>query len=139
VKGDQTRALQLELVVLFESSDDGLGILAHDGEVVDVHAYVLVMVIDTVHPDVGLSLARFKTHLKQTGSKLLMPSPARRFQTIKCFVDEEGVSLSLPEFMATDDVDLLLSLGLQVSIANVCRPRLKPVKFSEEEHEANAA
>jgi len=138
VKGDQTCALQLELVVFFESSDDGLGVLAHDGKVIDVHAYVLVVVVDTAHPDVGLSLAQFKTHFMQTGSKLLMPSPARRFQTIKSFVDQKSVTLTLPELTTANDLDLLFGLGLQVSITNVRRPRLKSVEFGEKEHEPDA-
>jgi len=77
MEGDQARTLQLELVVLFESSDDGLRILADNGKVINIDSYVLIMIINMVHPDVGFGLAWIEAHLMQAGSKSLMPSPSR--------------------------------------------------------------
>ena len=52
---DRSRTLQLEVERLsFELINDRLGVLADDGQVVDVHTYVLVEAVFLPHPYIRL-------------------------------------------------------------------------------------
>jgi len=47
------------------------------------------------------------------------------------------VALSVAEFRSSNDVDLLLSVGLNVSITNVSGPDLKVIEFSDKSEKSD--
>jgi len=59
-------ALQLEVVLVLDGVNDGLGILGCDGDVVHVYSNIFVDTTVAPHPDIGLGLTRLETHVSET-------------------------------------------------------------------------
>ncbi len=66
--------LKLEVVLVHQCVGDGLGVLRTDGKVVYVHCDVLIMIIDTSHPDIWFGLAREEAHVSKTCGEAFMPA-----------------------------------------------------------------
>jgi hypothetical protein len=58
--------LKLEIVLVHQDVGDALGVLRTDGKVVYVRCDVLIMIVDTSHPDIWLGLAREEAHVSKT-------------------------------------------------------------------------
>jgi hypothetical protein len=58
--------LKLEIVLVHQDVGDGLGVLRTDGKVVYIRCDVLIMIVDTSHPDIWFGLAREEAHVSKT-------------------------------------------------------------------------
>jgi hypothetical protein len=58
--------LKLEIVLVHQDVSDGLGVLRADGKVIYVCCDVLIMIVNTSHPDIWLGLARKEAHVSKT-------------------------------------------------------------------------
>jgi hypothetical protein len=65
--------LKLEVVLVHQGVGDGLGVLRTDGKVVYIRCDVLIMIIDTSHPDIWFCLAREEAHVSKTCGEAFMP------------------------------------------------------------------
>ena len=61
-----------------------------------------------------------------------MPTNGASLQTVKGLPDDKNVSLELPKFWSSDDVNLLVGIGFQISITNVSLPYFQIVQFGNE-------
>jgi hypothetical protein len=66
--------LKLEVVLVHQGVGDGLGVFRTDGKVVYIRCDVLIMIIDTSHPDIWFGLAREEAHVSKTGGEAFMPA-----------------------------------------------------------------
>jgi hypothetical protein len=66
--------LKLEVVLVDQGVSDGLGVLRTDGKVVYVRCDVLIMIVDTTHPDIWFGLAREEAHVSKTCGEEIMPA-----------------------------------------------------------------
>jgi hypothetical protein len=65
--------LKLEVVLVHLGVGDGLGVLRTDGKVVYLRCNVLIMIVDTFHPDIWFSLAGEEAHVSKTCGEVFMP------------------------------------------------------------------
>jgi hypothetical protein len=66
--------LKLEVVLVHQGVGDGLGVLRADGKVIYVHCDVLIMIVNTSHPDIWFGLAREEAHVSKTCREAFMPA-----------------------------------------------------------------
>jgi hypothetical protein len=66
--------LKLEVVLVHQGVGDGLGVLRTDGKVIYVRCDVLIMIVDTSHPDIWFGLAREEAHVSKTCGETFMPA-----------------------------------------------------------------
>jgi len=79
-----------------------------------------------------------EAHVPETVSKVLVPMEARSPDSIECLEDDEGVSFQLTKFRACNNVDLLLSFCLKISIDNVNSPDIKIIELGQEDKEVDS-
>jgi len=88
-----------------------MGIVQSQGCVADANSDALMASFGRTHPDVGLCLARDKTHVAQAVRKFLMPPQAAGAKTTKSLVNDKEMSLERTKFGTCNDADLLLCLS----------------------------
>jgi hypothetical protein len=64
--------LKLEVVLVHQGVSDGLGVLRTDGKVVYIFCDVLIMIVDTSHPDIWFGLARGEARVSKTCGEAFM-------------------------------------------------------------------
>jgi hypothetical protein len=68
----------LEVVLVHQGVGDGLGVLRTVGKVIYIRCNVLIMIVDTSHPDIWFGLAREEAHVLKTCGEAFMPSVGLR-------------------------------------------------------------
>jgi hypothetical protein len=58
--------LKLEIVLVHQDVGDGFGVLRTDGKGIYIRCDVLIMIVNTSHPDIWLGLAREEAHVSKT-------------------------------------------------------------------------
>jgi hypothetical protein len=66
--------LSFKLYLFIRVSVNGLGVLRTDGKVVYIRCNVLIMIVDTSHPDIWFSLAREEAHVLKTCGEAFTPA-----------------------------------------------------------------
>jgi hypothetical protein len=66
--------LKLEVVLVHQGVSDGLGVLRTDGKVVYVRCDVLIVIVNTSHPDIWFGLAREEAYVSKTCGEAFMPA-----------------------------------------------------------------
>ena len=57
-------------------------------------------------------------------------------ETVEGLVDPHGVPLKLTKTLVGNEVDLLLGLGFEIGISDVCPKQLEVVELAQKDHEA---
>jgi len=138
VEADWACTLKLELILVLGEISDSLGILCSCSNVIHIDSNVLIDVAILLHPNVKFSYAWVEAHVPETVSKVIMPMEARSPDSIECLEDDEGVSFQLTKFRACNNVDLLLSFCLKISIDNVNSPDIKIIELGQEDKEVDS-
>jgi hypothetical protein len=66
--------LKLEVVLVHQGVSDGLGVIRTDRKVIYICCDVLIMIVNTSHPDIWFGLARGEAHVSKTCGEAFMPA-----------------------------------------------------------------
>src|SRR5210317_332293 len=68
-----------------------------------------------------------------------MPPNSASLQTIKGLPDDKNVSFKVAKLWSSDDVNFLICVGFQISIANVSLPHFQVVQFGNKGNDSYTA
>ena len=74
------------------------------------------------HPDTWICFGRRESHIFDDIIEPFCPPFTTRFETIKCFVEDENEAFQFFKFWASNDEELFIGVGFQIGIPYISSP-----------------